>query len=282
MDKLRFGVVADPQYGNYDMTEKKDCRGSLVKMREAAEEFNRRELDFVAILGDIVEDEEEDYSAIMSEIQNIQAKKIMVIGNHDYYAAGLRANDVEMAEKRTLKNLGIEKRYYSFVVNGYRIIVMDTNEGLLEAGGKKAVDEIYRIERMRREERDYYYTSEHPWNGWVFRKQREWVQQEILAAETAGEKVIIMGHMPILSQPSSTVRNGQEIAMLVKEHEKSIVAVLVGHEHNGGLTMIERVPQIIFRAMLLPGDATYSVVEISGMNVKVEGFGRENNYQWRR
>ncbi|MDO5481369.1 MAG: metallophosphoesterase [Candidatus Saccharibacteria bacterium] len=279
VNKLKFGVVADPQYGNCEAKRNKDCQGSLERMREAVEEFNRRELDFVAILGDIVEDNEKDYAMIMAEIGKIQTKKVMMIGNHDYYAAGFQANDVAEAEKRALKNLGMSERYYSFSVNGYRVIVMDTNEGLLEAGGGKMVDEVFRVEEKRKGETDYYFTSEHPWNGWIFQEQREWIRREILVAEEAGEKVIMMGHTPIFSQPTSSVRNGNEIAMMVREHEESIVAVLAGHEHLGGLTMIGWVPQIVFRGMLLPGEATYSVVEVSGMDIKTEGFGRENQYR---
>ena len=280
--ELRFGVVADPQYGNYEEVENKDCRGSLERMRKVVADFNGRDLDFAVILGDIVEDDERDYAAIMAEIEKIRAKKVMVIGNHDYYAAGFQTRNVSEAEKRTLENLGLKERYYSFSVKGYRVVVMDTNEGLLEAGGREIVDEVFRVEEMRRSERDYYFTSEHPWNGWVFREQREWIRREILAAEEAEEKVILAGHTPILSQASSSVRNGDEIARMVREHADSIVAVLAGHEHWGGLTMIGSVPSITFRGMLLSGEATYSVVKVSGMSIRTEGFGRENQYRMER
>jgi len=86
---FRFGVVADPQYADLEpnLTLNRYPANSLVKLREAIEEFNRHELAFVVTLGDIIDREWKSFDAILPVYETLRHPKHFLLGNHDFAVA---------------------------------------------------------------------------------------------------------------------------------------------------------------------------------------------------
>ena len=113
-----FGVVADAQYTDKEPSGQRHYRSSLVSLEAAVTHFNEREMAFVVHLGDLIDEDFSSYDDILPVFNQLEAPGKIVLGNHEF--------SVEEAEKEAvLPRLGLEERYYDFVVDGWRFIAVD-------------------------------------------------------------------------------------------------------------------------------------------------------------
>lgn len=277
MNKLRFGVIADPQYGDKEDRGDRNYRGALIRTREAIEFFNTQDLDFVILMGDLADNSREDLDIILKEISASKHKVMYAVGNHDYAAMD--------RDRRALADvLNLNDTYYSESLKGYRLVVLDTNEGVM-TDPDLSRDQILQNEANEYAKRPWIYgalMNRHYWNGSVFETQYDWLKSELIEARTAHEKVLIFGHDPIYPVVSDSLQNTAKILTLFRDFTDVLTAGFAGHHHYGAYAEFLHVPFVTFKGMILKYGTAYSIVEMSGGDMTTVGYGIENSYRFKK
>jgi 3',5'-cyclic AMP phosphodiesterase CpdA len=277
---MRFGVIADPQYADKGVHKdlNRDYHGSLVKLRDALDYFNTQKLEFVVMLGDFVDDGSHNFQPVLKLLGKSKHKIYPVFGNHDYVA-------ISGDRKALAKLFDMGNTYYSWSQGGYRFVVLDTNDGEIAKKGFSHQKEC-ELEAPNKEDLhyiDYWLSDKHAWNGYILKKQQAWLKGELAAARRADEKVVLFGHDPLYPIIHDKLRNADEILRLLGDWgTDDVVGYFAGHYHNGSYAEIMRTAFITFKAMVLDNGTAYSMVELDGLNVKTQGFGTENSYNFVR
>ena len=115
---MTIGIIADAQYADADNSPTRYYRASIAKLRAAGDEINARRPRFTIHLGDIVDRYEESFATILPVYDRIRGPRFHVLGNHDYPMSAERVYDV----------LGMKTPYYHLRRNGWRFVVLDTND----------------------------------------------------------------------------------------------------------------------------------------------------------
>ncbi len=265
---LVFGVIADAQYADVDPKGSRFYRGSLAKIRAAAEEFNRRDVAFVLNLGDTVDRDIASFDAVLDAFRSIEAPVHHVLGNHDF--------EVDDAQKAKVPaKLGLKARHTSFARDGVRFLMLDGTElGPVPhpAGSeaRRAAEE--RVEALKAKG----LKQAVPWGGGIGPTQLAWMRRECDAAEKAGERVVCACHYPVWPGDNAhNLYNDAGVRALI-ERRHGVIAWLSGHDHKGGFDVFEAVPCVTFRGMVETADTNaFAMVTVHPGRMQIEGFGRE-------
>ena len=122
-----LGVFTDTHYS----ATKPDKAGRLYKaskqkVEEAVEVFNAKKVDMVISLGDIVDNEFDDYADIAEHLNKLKMPFHTILGNHDFIVpfSLQQQNDV-------FKTLGVSERYFSIIKGKVRLVFLDTSDDQL-------------------------------------------------------------------------------------------------------------------------------------------------------
>ena len=246
---VRFGMVTDLHYADHD-PDPKPCgvvgrryyRESKRKLDEAVAVFNRLGLDFAIELGDF-KDLSSDKAATLAHLDAIEASfaafkgpRYHVYGNHDFdcltpqeLGARLRNGDGPMASG-----------HYAFFVKGVRFVVLDA-----------CYDSTLR-----------HYSCNNPWNDAnVPPAELKWLEGELAAAPGP---VVVFCHQRLdpSAEPQHLVRNAAQVREVLERSGK-VKTVVTGHQHKGGLNVLNGITYYSLRALVCDtGD---------GANVFAEG-----------
>jgi hypothetical protein len=121
--RLRFGVIADPQYAEAppNLTLGRYYANSLDKMRAAVSALNREDLSFVVTLGDTIDRDVASYDKILPIYRTLRHETRFVLGNHDFDVAPEHRG-------RVASLLGMASPSYDFAASGIRFVVLDGND----------------------------------------------------------------------------------------------------------------------------------------------------------
>lgn len=117
---LKIGLIADIQYANKPARAEREYNLSADKLKYAVSVFNKKNVDFVQTLGDMVDAGRENYDSILPIFDVLNAPAYHLIGNHDKY----------IDENLTLL-LPIPDNYYSFFYENWLFIVLDATDLLI-------------------------------------------------------------------------------------------------------------------------------------------------------
>jgi 3',5'-cyclic AMP phosphodiesterase CpdA len=268
---FRFGVVADPQYADLapNVALNRYFRISLARLAEAITEFNGADLAFVVTLGDVIDGIWESFDAILPIYEQLKHPRYFLLGNHDFAVGPDRLASV-------FARVGMRDPYYDFAVAGHRFVMLDGNEVSLfappENDPRRALAEK-RLEALRSEGA----INAQPWNASLGDVQFLWLRAVLKKAQTAGERVIVMGHYPIYPPNEHNMWDDQRIVDLLAEHDNA-VAYLCGHNHAGNFGTHGNTHFINFKGMVdTPDQNTFAIVSVYPDRLEIEGFGREEN-----
>jgi len=119
---VAFGVMSDIQAADYAPHVEKDrhYRRSPWRLADAVRILNDIDgLAFTIHCGDFVDDDPSTWDVLLPIWNQLAMPTHHVVGNHD-----IRARGTAYAVER----MALERRYYSFDVNGWRFVVLDTND----------------------------------------------------------------------------------------------------------------------------------------------------------
>ncbi|WBL72877.1 metallophosphoesterase [Serratia liquefaciens] len=267
-EKLRFGLIADPQYANADpnFEYNRYYRNSLRKLSQAITQLNDLPLAFVATLGDLVDRDWDSYADLLPVYQQLRHPHAVVMGNHD-------ADVISCHLAAHSPALALPKHYYQFSLKGYRFIVIDGNDLSLycnQANGDEYAQAQHLLARIRAE----HQPQAQSWNGAVGDEQLRWLECSLADAQKQGEKVLVFGHYPLAPDNEHNLWNCDALVTLLCRYQ--VRAYFAGHYHLGDYVRMGNTDFITLKGMV-DGDELlpFAVVELDGDSLSITGFGPE-------
>jgi alkaline phosphatase len=262
---VSFGWVTDIHYAEAKVKWDRYFTESKEKLAEAILLYNQLLPDFVIETGDFKdENTEPDKTKTLQYLKEIEAvfqgfkgPKYHVLGNHD-------VDSLSKAEfLSNVINTGIspDKSYYSYVINGWRFIVLDA---------------CFRSDGVA------YDNNNFKWHDtFVPAEQLKWLKAELHQSE---EPVCVFTHQPLDGEGDLFVNNALEMRQILEESKK-VHAVFQGHRHEGDCKEINGIHYITQIAMVDysgPENSSYSTVTISSDGIiQIKGYRRAMSHSLR-
>ncbi len=261
-----FGLIADVQYADQEDLGSRHYRQSLGLLEAAVADLNTRYPAFIIQLGDLVDGGADSINRVLPVFNQLKARKYHVLGNHDF------PSDRETV----MRKLGLAEAYYSFARDGWRFVVLDTQDISLD-GGWPAESEHYKkaqswLEQLKLEGKP----NAEPWNGGIGEGQKEWLKQQLAEASAKGERVIVFGHIPVLEAASADwclLYNHEEIVAMLEQYG-CVAVYFAGHDHVGGYAERNGIYYVTLNGMVESGPHNaYAVVTLRPDAIVIEGTG---------
>lgn len=264
---FRFGVVADVQYANRDNAGSRHYRSSLRKLQEAVDTFNSQKVDFVVSLGDFINDDFHSFDTLNKIARQLQCPIHQTLGNHDF--------EVDAGEKKqVLTAMGLKNRYYSFLRDGWRFIVLDGNDISLMANppGSEPYKEAEAWAKQLKAEKA---ASIADWDGGVGSKQMHWLKKQLAISKRKKEKVVVCCHQPLYSSKKrEMLRNAKAVSSLVESYP-NVKAFLAGHTHVSEYFRHHDVDYVTFKGMVEKEENAFAVISVYKDRLEIKGYDKE-------
>jgi manganese-dependent ADP-ribose/CDP-alcohol diphosphatase len=262
-DSFLFGLVADAQYADVETAGTRHYRESLAKLREAVDTFNAHDLRFTVQVGDIIDRYEASFADILPIYERIKGPKHHVLGNHDY----------PISAGQVVDRLGMPSAYYQFRREGWRFVVLDTNDVSLyanPAGSAKHTQAQAILADLTRRDA----INAESWNGAVGDQQLAWLRGVLAGAARRGEPVIVIGHMPLYPKNVHNAWNDDAVIEVLETYG-NVVAYFNGHNHYGNYGLRNGIHYVNFHGMVELDTNAYSIVRVHRDRLEISGYGRE-------
>lgn len=259
---ITLGLFTDPHYAQLVYGDRY-CLDSLEKLRECIDTFNTRKLDLTVNLGDSIDksDEKEIESGYLAEVREVyvgfRGARHYVLGNHDI---------ATLTKEEFLQQCGTDypTSYYSFDHRGVHCIILDSNyhaDGTHFAAGNFDWDD-----------------------AWISDIQLSWLRDDLEAAQ--GRHTIVFCHGNLDDRlwnetlDPHVVRNAGAVRAVL-ERTGTIKAVVQGHYHHGMHSVINGIPYIGLRAMVVGSGLDQNAYAILSLyengTIVIEGFGQQKS-----
>ncbi|MEJ7785669.1 MAG: metallophosphoesterase [Solirubrobacteraceae bacterium] len=258
-----FGLVADAQYCDCENRRTRHYRASLGKLAEAARTFNAHDLSFTVQVGDLIDRHEASFAEILPVYEQVRGPKRHVLGNHDY----------PIPADRVVELLGMPGPYYQFQRDGWRFIVLDTNDVSLYANPPGSDKHRLAMATLEDLERSGAVNAK-AYNGAVGQEQLAWLRMALAKAARKEERVIVLSHMPVYPKNVHNAWNDDAVIEVLESHG-NVVAYFNGHNHYGNYGERNGIHYVNFHGMLELDTNAYSIVRVSPGRLEIEGYGRE-------
>ena len=269
---FRFGIVADIQYSRERQWKKRRYRESLEKLSLCLEAWKEEELSLAVQLGDLIDGpgnrdgNQRDLDEVLGSLEAFDGDWIHVIGNHD----------LTLPRPLFSALLGIEQSWRSSVIEGWRLIVLDSLDfGLCgrEEGSVEFDDALRWLKSHPIEERP----CARKWNGGFGPEQLRWLRGQLGSATAEGERVAIFCHNPVLEEAADArhLAWNHEEALAILDDFGCVAAWFSGHHHEGGYALRRGVHHLGIAAMVEapPDSNAWGIVEVFDDRLMVRGYG---------
>ena len=267
-----IAAVADIQYADANPRGGREPREGVARIKNAISHWNKRDLDWGVVLGDIIDWDDIDYSkfpkqtlettpkewkntrAILAAWNTLKVPNYKVLGNHDYYVPYKDADGLSKPAS-VYRAFGFkDKAYYEFSHKGYRFIVLDGDMSHLN----------YDIESKEyKEAKAHYDALKGPargiWSAGISTKQMDWLKGILADSLTKQQPTVIMCHYP-MHKPydGHTLFNAAEMTTLLNTFP-NVVMWLNGHNHSGGYAKISGRHHLNLKGMQNEGHHWYQI-----------------------
>ena len=218
--KFSFGAIADCQYCTGPNRGSRHYSTSAGKLNECVAELNKHDLEFVIHLGDFIDRNYASFDKVLPIYQSLKMPAYHALGNHDFDVA-------DKWKSKVPERMGMQARYYDFVLEGWHFIVLDGNDVSFHAYPKDSSEyreaEVYYKENKIRSPK---------WNGAVGKEQVAWMRKILEAAQEKGEKVVLYCHFPVYPADPHNLWNAVEIVSILEKFS-CVKAYINGHNHKG-------------------------------------------------
>ncbi len=259
-----FGAIADCQYCKKPSTGVRKYSMSVKKLQDCVNDLNGQDLKFAVHLGDFIDRDFESFGVVMPIFDQLKMPGYHVLGNHDFSVA-------DDLKKTVPATLGLPSRYYHYLVNGWRYVVLDGNDVSFHAYSKDSAG--------YRRAGDYYKEKglkSPKWNGAIGDEQMAWLQDTLKGAEKDNEKVILFCHFPVYPKNGHNLWNDDEVIAMLEKFD-CVKAYINGHNHKGGYGLKGGIHYLTLKGMVDTTESSYAVITLDESNIVVKGYGREQD-----
>jgi manganese-dependent ADP-ribose/CDP-alcohol diphosphatase len=262
---LKIGLVADPQYADRNPADGRYYRETLKRLPQAVDTFNKRQVDFVVTLGDLVDGGEHTYDSIVRFYRNLNMPYYHVLGNHEFYDI---SNDYMST---LLQRYEMPGYYYDFSYKNWRFLVLD---------GTELAEYSRYLHPELAAEGDSLFASVYgqvngfDYNGGISRKQQQWMREKITEAMNEEQNVVLFCHFPVYPETLyATLWNSQAIIDLLDEYP-NVTAYINGHYHEGGYSVRNGIHYFTENAIVnTPDKNSFAILEIFSDEIRLKGYG---------
>lgn len=266
---LRFGLLADSHYADRAPVNTRFYRQSLDKMKEAVSMMNEEKVDFLLHLGDFKDEGPNQDPAetlrflqtIEEEFQKFEGPTYHCLGNHDVDSITKQ----EFLQHTSNTGISPNKSYYSFDKNGFHFVVLDAN--------------------YHKDGRDQFYAEGADWQDPnIPQDQIDWLETDLSQTDLP---TIVFCHHPLYEflrkDRSYHVKNYPSVKQVMEESQK-VLAVFQGHVHAehheliGGIHYLTQLAMVDHEGL---ENNSFSIVEIQEGQIRIDGFKRVSNQQYK-
>lgn len=266
---IKFGLIADAQYGDCETSGTRFYRNSLKKIDDCLADLENENLDFYINLGDIIDRDFRDMDSILIHLAPIKSKIYHTTGNHDY--KNIDDNNL------LYDKLGMPSEYYAFRKDNWVFVMLNTNEVASYAnikGTEKENELTMILENIAKKGKK----NGQSYNGGISRKQMNWLADLLKEADRTGNNVLIFTHHPLYPESGFTALNDTDILNLLSNHP-CVKAVFSGHHHTGAFGIYRRLPCITVEGMIeTENENAYGIVEIYPDQILLKGKERMKSH----
>jgi manganese-dependent ADP-ribose/CDP-alcohol diphosphatase len=263
---FKIGIISDCQYCDCDVKWDRYYKKAPERLEEAIAILNTDSLDYTIHLGDFIAKDFESLDRILPIWKKLKSPSYHVLGNHDFEVK-------DSLKEEVIKQLNLKKRYYSFVKEDWRFIVLDGNDlsfhGALTRTKKEQTDSLFNL--LKNKEIPYL----KKWNGALSSDQLTWVKGELDAAIKNNQKVGFYCHFPIFPIDQHNIWNREQFLSLIKPYD-NVKIFFNGHNHAGAYQIENNVHYVTFKGMVdTKNTSAFAKVKFEKDTVSIEGFYRE-------
>ena len=262
--KFSFGAIADCQYCTEPNQGSTHYSLSAGKLEECIQELNTHDLKFVIHLGDFIDRNYASFDKILPIYQSLKMPAYHTLGNHDFDVA-------EKWKSKVPERMGMQARYYDFVLEGWRFIVLDGNDVSFHA---------YPKDSLKYSEAEAYYKENKvrspKWNGAVGEEQLAWMRKILEGAQEKGEKVVLYCHFPVYPADPHNLWNAKQIISILEEFP-CVKAYINGHNHKGKYGQKDGIHYLTLKGMVETEINAYSIISVYHDRLIISGHGRETD-----
>ena len=258
---VSIGLVTDLHYAP-GVAGTRYYQDSLAKLEHAVASFDSLLLDLLINLGDSidycasVEDEVRHFTRIRQTLSGLPVPTHILSGNHDV---------AELTREQFLAQIPqrLGHSYYSFDCRDVHIILLDTN---INSDGSP------------------FSKGNFQWDDtWIGTEQFAWLRADLAAAGDRPALVFCHANLDDRKRPNGTV-DGHIVkdagaVRAVLERSGNVKAIISGHCHQGGDSIIHGIPHIILRAMVegqgLENNAYSQLSLFADGTVSLKGFAQQ-------
>ncbi|MCD2421174.1 metallophosphoesterase [Niabella pedocola] len=267
---IRFGLIADIQYGDCDTRGTRFYRNSLKKLEDCIDTLNHQQVAFSINLGDITDRNPQDLEPVLQRLKKLKRQLYTTPGNHDYKG---------VADNKTLyKKLHMPGEYYSFKKGNWRFVMLNTNEVAAYSNVTGTWKEKELSNMMERIRADKAHNGAE-YNGGISSAQFSWLKSILQTAQKKGERVLIFSHHPFSCADGLTALNDKEVVSLLSGYS-CVKAVIAGHHHTGAFCYEGKIPFIVTEGMIETEHANaFGIIELTDGELILRGYGRTRSYK---
>ncbi len=235
---IRFGIITDIHFSAEN--EPAAAAKTAADLSACLECWQRNKVDFLMQLGDQImgsdRHKEEEFRQVSSILNTFPGTIYHVLGNHC----------LALTRQELMTAFGLQTPFYAFTIRGFRFIVLDGMDVSALRIPKTPEDcQTLAFFRARPELHDYC--------GAVGVQQQSWLKRELEEAKSAGERVIVVCHFPLLPETTDPKHgllwNHREIAELLAS-SPAVKACLSGHYHYGGYALHKGIHFVVLPAFV--------------------------------
>ncbi len=264
------GIITDVQYGIRENSGSSHFEESLRFLEEAILCFNKRGVEAVINLGDLVDSNESRHlDAAKKILSESRSQVINILGNHDLMGPTKKRN--------VLKSLGIKKTWGErFKKANWRFIAVDSTECSILSDNFDHKDYQQILQKLK-ERKDPCLQE---WNGMASQNQMREIKKLLEQSTVEKNNVVILNHMVTGTGSGSAAHralNHQELIELFNS-STCVCAQFNGHDHSGGFKTDQTsgIHYLTLPAICDSGGKTsaHAIAHFSKNSITIEGWGR--------
>lgn len=264
---FEIGIIADCQYCNCDTQNNRFYKQASNKLKAAVKELNTKALDYTIHLGDFIDRDFKSFDTVLPIWNRLKSKTYHVLGNHDFSVQ-------DSLKPLVSRKMGLKKRYYSFIKNNWRFIVLDGNDlsyhGAISNTKQNETDSLFNLLKVEKE------PNLQTWNGGLSLKQLKWVEAELNDAKIKNEYVGFYCHFPAgRNNETHNLWNYKQFLKLIQKYNH-VKFYFNGHNHDGDYLKKDGVHHLTFKGMLdTERSSAFATARFTKDSIFIKGYGRE-------